>query len=125
MKLINAVVALLSFRAVSALALDRTLASHPLMPRAVPDGVTITAVDPSDIPEEIRNGTSPETATLRRGLDKRATIGVYLCVDANWQGYCVHITSPTYTCVPLAGDLNDKVSSVGPDSSAGDCRFYL
>lgn len=27
--------------------------------------------------------------------------------------------------VELSDDLNDKVTAIGPDSTAGDCRFYL
>jgi hypothetical protein len=48
-------------------------------------------------------------------LDKRATTGVYLCNDRDWQGYCVHINSPPSECVPLAGDLNDPGCSTAAD----------
>jgi hypothetical protein len=57
-------------------------------------------------------------------LDKRATTGVYLCNDRDWQGYCVHINSPPSECVPLAGDLNDLVSSAGPDQGSF-CYFFV
>jgi hypothetical protein len=57
-------------------------------------------------------------------LDKRATMGVYLCNDRNWQGYCVHIPSAPSECVPLAGDLNDLVSSAGPDQGSF-CYFFV
>jgi hypothetical protein len=41
---------------------------------------------------------------------------VYLCVAANWQEYCVYITDAgPGECVNLADDLNDQVSSFGPD----------
>lgn len=87
------------------------------------------------------------------GLEKRANAGVYLCNDRNFAGYCVHIVAPMYQCgmssslqllipgpaedtretcadslsspdaVPLGGDLNDQVSSVGPDSP-NYCFFF-
>ncbi|KAK7753790.1 hypothetical protein SLS62_004155 [Diatrype stigma] len=95
----------------------------------IPPGVDYTPIAPGDIPEEIKSSNStlsPSEAPAVAGgdLQKRATLGVYLCTDANWSGYCVHITAPDNVCVPLAADLNDLVSSVGPDSGAY-CRFYL
>ena len=57
-------------------------------------------------------------------IEKRATTGVYLCNDRDFKGYCVHINSPSGTCVPLASDLNDKVSSAGPDQGSF-CYFYV
>jgi hypothetical protein len=77
-------------------------------------------------------------------INKRATTGVYvislihlharniltlsicsyLCNDRNWQGYCVHINSAPSVCVPLAGDLNDLVSSAGPDKGSF-CYFFV
>ncbi|KAJ7460241.1 hypothetical protein FB451DRAFT_1181912 [Mycena latifolia] len=40
----------------------------------------------------------------------------YLCTAANWEQYCVYITDAgPGECVNLAGDLNDLVSSFGPD----------
>ncbi|KAJ6625213.1 hypothetical protein B0H10DRAFT_2212216 [Mycena sp. CBHHK59/15] len=42
----------------------------------------------------------------------------YLCTDANWGGYCVYITDAgPGECVNLASDLNDLVSSFGPDAN--------
>lgn len=57
-------------------------------------------------------------------ISKRATTGVYLCNDRDWQGYCVHITSAPSDCVPLAADLNDLVSSAGPDQGSF-CYFFV
>jgi hypothetical protein len=57
-------------------------------------------------------------------VEKRATTGVYLCNDRDWQGYCVHIPSAPSECVPLAGDLNDLVSSAGPDQGSF-CYFFV
>ncbi|KAF2677396.1 hypothetical protein K458DRAFT_423888 [Lentithecium fluviatile CBS 122367] len=57
-------------------------------------------------------------------IEKRADTGVYLCNDRNFSGYCVHIVSPSGTCVPLASDLNDKVSAAGPDSGSF-CYFFV
>ncbi|KAK7182808.1 hypothetical protein PSPO01_11147 [Paraphaeosphaeria sporulosa] len=57
-------------------------------------------------------------------MEKRANTAVYLCNDRNFSGYCVHITSPSGTCVPLASDLNDKVSSAGPDQGSL-CYFFV
>ncbi|KAK3936355.1 hypothetical protein QBC46DRAFT_419446 [Diplogelasinospora grovesii] len=94
-----------------------------VLPRNVqfPAGAVVTNIAAADIPEVIRNGTV--SAENVASLSKRATIGVFLCTDANFQGHCVHIVSPTNVCVPLGSDLNDQVSSVGPDQDAGDCRF--
>ncbi|PVH77099.1 hypothetical protein DL98DRAFT_573988 [Cadophora sp. DSE1049] len=59
------------------------------------------------------------------GLESRdRSVGVYLCNDADFKGYCVHIVQPINSCIRLGDDLNDKVSSVGPDQNAGSCRFY-
>lgn len=58
------------------------------------------------------------------GLTKRADLGVYLCNDRGFTGYCVHITAPSGVCVPLASDLEDKVSAVGPDDNAF-CYFFV
>ncbi|KAF9731730.1 hypothetical protein PMIN01_10747 [Paraphaeosphaeria minitans] len=57
-------------------------------------------------------------------IEKRANTAVYLCNDRNFSGYCVHIPSPSGTCVPLASDLNDLVSSVGPDQGSF-CYFFV
>ncbi|MCJ1344316.1 hypothetical protein MMC31_002519 [Peltigera leucophlebia] len=59
---------------------------------------------------------------VESGLAKRANDGVYLCTDRNFGGYCVHIVAPYYQCVGLGNDLNDLVSSLGPDS--GYCFFF-
>lgn len=57
-------------------------------------------------------------------LKKRADPAVYLCNDRNFQGYCVHISAPASTCVPLAADLNDKISAAGPDQGSF-CYFFV
>lgn len=31
-------------------------------------------------------------------IEKRANVGVYLCVDAGFEGYCVHIVQPANEC---------------------------
>ncbi|KAI7787706.1 hypothetical protein LA080_015075 [Diaporthe eres] len=97
----------------------------------LPAGVQYTQISPADIPDSIVLAEPPFNETALSDLDardhdlsKRANHGVYLCVDAYFKGYCVHITSPADVCVPLASDLNDKVSSVGPDTG-GYCRFYF
>lgn len=61
---------------------------------------------------------------LDLAISKRATTGVYLCNDRDWQGYCVHILSEPSACVPLAADLNDLVSSAGPDQGSF-CYFFV
>ncbi|KAJ6582100.1 hypothetical protein B0H19DRAFT_1370243 [Mycena capillaripes] len=49
-------------------------------------------------------------------LQKRDAGNVYFCTAANWQLYCVYITDAgPDECVNLGPDLNDQVSSVGPD----------
>jgi hypothetical protein len=57
-------------------------------------------------------------------LDKRATQGAYLCTDRDFKGHCVDIKSEASACVPLGADLNDKVSSVGPDKGSL-CYFFV
>ena len=57
-------------------------------------------------------------------IEKRADTAVYLCNDRGFKGYCVHIVSPSGTCVPLASDLNDKVSAAGPDPGSF-CYFFV
>jgi hypothetical protein len=60
----------------------------------------------------------------RDALQKRDAGNVYLCTDANWQGYCVYITDAgSGECVNLASDLNDLVSSFGPDPNQGCYMF--
>jgi hypothetical protein len=61
---------------------------------------------------------------IDKNLQNRATTGVYLCNDRDWQGYCVHINSAPSECVPLAADLNDLVSSAGPDQGSF-CYFFV
>jgi hypothetical protein len=57
-------------------------------------------------------------------VEKRASTGVYLCNDRGFTGYCQHIFAPSGTCVPLASDLNDKVSAAGPDVGSF-CYFFV
>ncbi|KAF1941876.1 hypothetical protein EJ02DRAFT_454713 [Clathrospora elynae] len=57
-------------------------------------------------------------------LETRASTRVYLCNDRGFTGYCVPISSPSGTCVPLGTDLNDKISSVGPDPGSF-CYFFV
>ncbi|KAF2474991.1 uncharacterized protein BDR25DRAFT_311369 [Lindgomyces ingoldianus] len=83
-----------------------------------PAGITATKVTKFDY---------PRTVEKRDGLEKRANHGVYLCVNANFPqdgSLCVHIVAPAGVCVPLGLDLEDKVSSVGPDQGAY-CRFFF
>ncbi|KAH7064252.1 hypothetical protein BKA63DRAFT_572168 [Paraphoma chrysanthemicola] len=55
---------------------------------------------------------------------KRDTLGVYLCTDRDWQGYCAHLQSEPSECVNLGADLNDLISSAGPDQG-GFCYFFV
>ncbi|KAJ7824250.1 hypothetical protein B0H14DRAFT_2597379 [Mycena olivaceomarginata] len=60
----------------------------------------------------------------RDALQKRDAGNVYLCTAANWEQYCVYITDAgPGECVNLAGDLNDLVSSFGPDPFQ-QCYLY-
>ncbi|KAJ7616269.1 hypothetical protein DFH06DRAFT_1483794 [Mycena polygramma] len=55
------------------------------------------------------NATSVET-------DKRTQGNVYLCTAAFFSGYCVEITGGfSGGCIDLAVDLDNQVSSFGPD----------
>jgi hypothetical protein len=48
----------------------------------------------------------------------------YMCTAAYWQEYCVYITDAgPGECVNLAGDLNNLVSSIGPDPNQ-ECYLY-
>ncbi|KAI0456707.1 hypothetical protein F5B21DRAFT_502004 [Xylaria acuta] len=79
--------------------------------------VTITAY-PEGLPRELVPGEAANGS-----MKKRADAGVYLCNDSYFNGYCVHIIQPQFQCVSLSGDLNNKVSSLGPDSPYY-CLFY-
>jgi len=93
-----------------------------------PEGVVATNY-PDGLPESILAQLNVTSADLEARdvtiseLAKRGDAGVYFCNDRNFQGQCVHIVAPEYTCVGLGPDLNDKVSSVGPDSPKY-CLFY-
>ncbi|TAQ88780.1 hypothetical protein B7494_g2872 [Chlorociboria aeruginascens] len=63
-------------------------------------------------------------AAIASPVEKRADVSVYLCNDRDFTGYCVDIKSPSGTCVPLGNDLNNQISSVGPDGSA-ICYFFV
>lgn len=97
MQPVVAFLALLVSKVATAAVVDTTLARHPLLPKDYPDGVIVTAIDPDDIPEEVRNGTASGDTKVARELVKRDP-GVYLCVDAYWSGYCVHISTPRNVC---------------------------
>lgn len=72
----------------------------------LPAGVEYTQISPAEIPDSIVLAKPPfnETTALSdldardADLTKRANHGVYLCVDANWKGYCVKINSPSGVC---------------------------
>ncbi|KAI0111247.1 hypothetical protein GGR51DRAFT_509457, partial [Nemania sp. FL0031] len=81
------------------------------------ENVTIT-VYPDGLPADLIPG-----AASNESIEKRANAGVYLCTDSYFNGYCVHIVQPLWQCINLSGDLNDKVSSVGPDAPSY-CLFY-
>jgi len=68
--------------------------------------------------------SSLERRLVAGDIEKRADTGVYLCNDRGFSGYCVHIVAPSGTCVPLASDLNDLVSSAGPDQGSF-CYFFV
>jgi hypothetical protein len=57
-------------------------------------------------------------------IETPGTTSVYLCNDRDFTGYCVDIKSPSGVCVPLGDDLNDQLSSVGPDQGSF-CYFYV
>ncbi|KAI1125400.1 hypothetical protein F5Y10DRAFT_9639 [Nemania abortiva] len=106
---ILAIVSLAPSALAAALPVDSVVASA--------DNVTITFY-PDGLPADLIPG-----ATGNGSVEKRADAGVYLCTDSYFNGLCVHIVSPQYQCVSLSGDLNDKVSSVGPDAPSY-CLFY-
>lgn len=71
----------------------------------LPAGVQYTQISPADIPDSIALAEPSFNETALSDLDardndlsKRANHGVYLCVDADFKGYCVHITSPVGVC---------------------------
>ncbi|KAI0867528.1 hypothetical protein GGS24DRAFT_515320 [Hypoxylon argillaceum] len=85
----------------------------------VVDATNVTfTVYPDGLPAELI-----PTEASSGSVEKRANAGVYLCTDSYFNGYCVHIVQPQFQCINLSGDLNDKVSSVGPDSPYY-CLFY-
>ncbi|KAJ7631293.1 hypothetical protein DFH06DRAFT_701513 [Mycena polygramma] len=76
----------------------------------------------------IANGTLSiddiPTVAVRDVPKKRDAGNVYMCTAANWQLYCVYITDAgPGECVNLGPDLNDQVSSIGPDPNQ-DCYLW-
>ncbi|KAJ7460242.1 hypothetical protein FB451DRAFT_1181914 [Mycena latifolia] len=76
----------------------------------------------------VANGTAPlaeiPASARSHDLQKRDAGNVYMCTAANWQQYCVYITDASPgECVNLAADLNDLVSSFGPDPNQ-ECYMY-
>ncbi|KAJ6599792.1 hypothetical protein DFH09DRAFT_1503973 [Mycena vulgaris] len=64
------------------------------------------------------------TVVSRDTVVKRNPGDVYLCTAAFWSGYCVLITGAfSGGCVNLASDLDNLVSSFGPDAGQ-DCYMY-
>ncbi|KAJ7450833.1 hypothetical protein FB451DRAFT_1410152 [Mycena latifolia] len=58
------------------------------------------------------------------GADKRALGTAYLCTAAYFSGYCVAITGEyNGGCIDLADDLNNQVSSFGPDQGQR-CQLF-
>ncbi|KAJ7164343.1 hypothetical protein C8R46DRAFT_1099323 [Mycena filopes] len=55
-------------------------------------------------------------ATTITGISKRTLGTSYMCTAAFFSGYCVAITGETNGgCIDLAADLNNQISSFGPD----------
>ncbi|KAI0198489.1 hypothetical protein F4808DRAFT_472786 [Astrocystis sublimbata] len=111
-----------SFTRVVAIA---TLATSALAAAIQPAVVNVADLDDASV--TVYASGVPEELIPQEGvnstLHKRGNAGVYLCVDSHFNGYCVHIVQPEYQCVNLSGDLNDKVSSLGPDNPKY-CLFY-
>lgn len=64
-----------------------------------PAGIEYTTISPADIPEFLKVATNVTTRDVGSSeLAKRADYGVYLCTDAYWGGYCVHIVAPENVC---------------------------
>ncbi|EHL03025.1 hypothetical protein GLAREA_03922 [Glarea lozoyensis ATCC 20868] len=84
---------------------------------------TLAAATPVAEPAASPKVASPSPLALHQRQASNA--GVELCTDAGFTGRCVHIVQPIGQCIALSSDLNDLVSSVGPDQNAGDCRFFF
>jgi hypothetical protein len=68
-----------------------------------PEGVVVTNY-PDGLPEAILATLNVTSTDLEARdvnvaeLEKRGDAGVYFCTDRNFQGQCVHIVAPEYTC---------------------------
>ncbi|KAJ7149278.1 hypothetical protein C8R43DRAFT_505956 [Mycena crocata] len=71
------------------------------------------------------NNTTIIAESTSHGHVKRTPGNLYLCTDIGFTGYCVLITGASSGhCVNLGPDLNDLVTSFGPDSGQS-CSFFL
>lgn len=62
--------------------------------------LTPGAVVVTEVPAYITEGAAANAARLNAtsSLAKRGNVGVYLCVDKDFSGYCVHIVQPAGAC---------------------------
>ena len=68
---------------------------------------------------------SPSKRTAAGNVERQNSdykTSVYLCTDRNFEGTCQHIVSG-YDCVNVPAELDDQLSSVGPDPDIF-CYFY-
>ncbi|KAH9881060.1 hypothetical protein J1614_001553 [Plenodomus biglobosus] len=54
---------------------------------------------------------------------KRSEISVYVCNDANYNGYCQNFALGPQDCLLLGDDFNNKIGSVQP-AFGSFCTFY-
>ena len=49
---------------------------------------------------------------------------IFVCTDYNWGGLCDHFAFQNGVCANFPADLNDQISSVGPDAG-WTCNLYV
>ncbi|KAK3488244.1 hypothetical protein B0T13DRAFT_520664 [Neurospora crassa] len=111
------------------LAALKAVAALPSASVEVAKVVTGASVTADEIPDAMKfnppNATDATAVASRTPLDKRASLGVYICKDAPFvASTCQHIFSNPNECIALDGYLAGQVSSVGPDQGAY-CRFFF
>ncbi|KAK3392371.1 hypothetical protein B0T20DRAFT_54641 [Sordaria brevicollis] len=103
----------------------QVVAALPSASSEVAKVVTGASVSADEIPDAMKFNPANATDVASRGLDKRASLGVYLCRDAPFvAGTCQHIYSNHDECIALDSYLAGQVSSIGPDQGAY-CRFFF
>ncbi|CBX93203.1 hypothetical protein IAQ61_008928 [Plenodomus lingam] len=86
---------------------------------AVLEASTTTVLDTMTI----GTGTVSATGTESSMPTPSRLAGIYICSDINWEGSCIHYSTPLGGSPSSCTTLDGKASSVGPDMGF-NCIFY-